>query len=899
MQVPETDVIWPYSLLKATENKSTSRTGLESGAASELVGVDGSVDGGLKPFPGFRELYRFAPETAVGTFGLSGWSGSNPYTGAAHRSKVVDFWSFSVIAGASTRVWGFVYVVRRPSNLVTPECNDNYDLLMDFEAPNGTTTPSWKTVILKEGLPDAGVLSNTGKAVMSVESTGKAVYVFIRGRAPIAVYFRATDTSTTDAILVPEAGPGKRINAKNYGSDFGPSATHANADFPNPTTAGLAPGSVVFAYTSHNSGASLSTISNFATAPQLPGGSYSLAVQYEDSRSGRKSQICNNVDMSFTSPHRIFVDGNVDNTKFDTVNIYRSVRTDNAAGAYTGGILQLEASITIFPASASNYDINDTQADAIIAGTPPTGTNITYWRYAYQLTDSALVMQDVFLNKPSFYETMPKGGAGALFDSTMLVGNISESPGDLTGTGETRWSSSTDESVELFTARGEYRPSNVGDAVTVFKRTGQIMAGFTRNGVQFFSKDNGFIRVVAAHAGYGVVGPYAAATVGPVTYYLNYRGLKAIYPDGRLDDVQAIDDLVIDEWYSGTTGAQELTKVSMAFDPATLCLYILNPTRANVALFWFSTGSVTELQDMDFSKVTQGWWKDTDGQLVPRALLLKNAPFPDAVTNTSFRPAVYMPCRTYGDKAYPDPSADPPVYMLEFEGDHLADISSQTANTFQQYDGSCTRQTYTNQGIELRAAGNNPFGAGSAASAARQIGSWVYGLNGATKGDKGIIYDATSSYVRIYFPAGNAKTWDVVALDPIYFKWVGSPLRTSEDKAEEFVVKQPSSMGCVFSDVKVNVGKEIDYRQWRALLYRENDEDPLISVYPTNPDGTEVNKSIVRGDSPNWAAFGKHGYLGQWFTPGVEIHLPNVEYRLVGVQVKGRMLPTDRTRRTF
>jgi hypothetical protein len=55
----------------------------------------------------------------------------------------------------------------------------------------------------------------------------------------------------------------------------------------------------------------------------------------------------------------------------------------------------------------------------------------------------------------------------------------------------------------------------------------------------------------------------------------------------------------------------------------------------------------------------------------------------------------------------------------------------------------------------------------------------------------------------------------------------------------------------------------------------------------------------VRGDSPNWAAFGKHGYLGQWFTPGVEIFLPNVEYRLVGVQVKGRMLPTDRTRRTF
>lgn len=888
MQVPETDVIWPYSLLKATENKATSRTGIPASSTSELVGVDGSVDGGLKPFPGFRELYRFAPETATG------WSGSNPYAGAAHRCKVVDFWSFSVIAGSSTRVWGFVYVVRRPSDITTPACNDNYDLLMDFEAPNGTTTPSWKTVILKEGMPDAGLLSNTGKAVMSVESTGKAVYVFVRGSAPIAVYFRATNATTTDATVIASAGPGKRINSVNSG-EFQTNTEHANASFPNPTTAGLAPGSVAFGYSGLAAGAaSVASISNYATAPKLPAGTYSLAVQYEDSRSGRKSQICNNVDMTFTGEHRIFVDGNVDTSKFDTVNIYRSVRTGNAAGAYTGGILQLEARITIFPAADSTYDITDAQADTIIAGTPPTGTNIIYWRYAYQLTDSALVMQDVFLNKPSFYETMPKGGAGALFDSTMLVGNISESPGDLTGTGETRWSSSTDESVELFTARGEYRPSSVGDAVTCFKRTGQMMAGFTRNGVQFFSKDNGFIRVVAAHAGYGVVGPYAAATVGPVTYYVNYRGLKAVYPDGRLDDVQAIDDLVIDEWYSGTTGAQELTKVSMAFDPATLCLYILNPTRANVALFWFSTGSVTELQDMDFSKVTQGWWKDTDGQLVPRALLLKNAPFPDAVTNTSFRPAVYMPCRTYGDKAYPEPNVTPPVYLLEYDEAHVATITTQGALTFQQYDAACTRQSYN--GIELQTGSANPFVATTAAMAARQIGSWVYAAD--EKGGKGIIYDATTTYVRIYSTT-TGRTWTDVILDPIYFRWVGSPLRLSDDKTEDFIVKQPSSMGCVFSDVQVNTVKEGTYRQWKALLYRENDDAPLLTAYPTSPGGTVVSKSIIRGDSPNWASFGKHGYLGNWFTPGVEIALSNVEYRLIGVQVKGRMLPTDRTRRTF
>jgi hypothetical protein len=890
MQVPETDIIWPYSLLKITESKATSRTGVMPGFAAELVGVDGSVEGGIKPFPGFREMHRFAPETALG------WALSNHYENKAHRCKVVDFWSFSVIAGASTRVWGFVYVVRRPSDLETPACNDLYDLMMEYEAPNGSTTPSWKTVILKEGMTDAGLLSNNGKAVMSVETTSKAVYVFIRGSAPRAVYFRAENSTTTSVTVIPNAGPGKRINGKNFGSDFSSNSTYALADFPDPINESNAPGSVVFAYTSHNpTGSHLETVSNLSSAPLLPGGSYSLAVQYEDSRSGRKSQICNNVDMTFSNPHRIFITGVVDSSRFDTVAIYRSVKTDNAAGAYTGGILQLEARVAI-----DDFDITYEEANTIIAGTPPTGGSIKYWRYAYQLTDSALVMQDVFLNKPSFYETMPKGGAGALFDSTMLVGNISESAGDLTGTGETRWSSSTDESVELFTARGEFRPSNVGDAVTVFKRTGQMMAGLTRNGVQFFSKDNGFIRVVAAHAGYGVVGPYAAATVGPVTYYVNYRGLKAVYPDGRLDDVQAVDDLIIDEWYSGTTGAQELTKVSMAFDPATLCLYILNPTREQAVQFWFSTGSVTELQDTGFAKVTGGWWKDTDGQLVPRALFLKNAPFPDAVTNTSFRPAVFMPCRTYGDKTYPDPSAEPPVYMLEYAGDHMAQVGAQVSTTFQQYDASCTRQTYTNKGLRLSSASSNPFGAGTNLLAMRQIGSWVYCLSGGAKGEKGIIYDAGPSWVTIYVPSESLlKSWDIVALDPIYLKWVGNPLRMSEDKAEEFVVKQPSSMGAVFSDVKVNVGKEIGPRQWKALLYRENDKEPLMAAYPTNSAGSEVEKSILRGDSSHWAAFGKHGYLGQWFSPGVEIFLPNVEYRLVGVQVKGRMLPTDRTRRTF
>jgi hypothetical protein len=97
----------------------------------------------------------------------------------------------------------------------------------------------------------------------------------------------------------------------------------------------------------------------------------------------------------------------------------------------------------------------------------------------------------------------------------------------------------------------------------------------------------------------------------------------------------------------------------------------------------------------------------------------------------------------------------------------------------------------------------------------------------------------------------------------------------------------------------VTTGKEGDYRYWYGGIYRENEHDPILEGAPKSPAGVLINKSIERGDTPNWIAFGKHGILGQWFFPFVETWVPNLKYRLVGVQVKGRILPTDRTRRNL
>jgi hypothetical protein len=906
MQVPETDIYWTYSLLNASESRASAHTGTPAGSMAELVGIDGTNNGGLLPFPGFREVYRFAPENAPDSGSSPSvlnyayrFSIANPYTNKAHLSRVVDFWAFSLVAGASTRVYGYVYVIRRPNNMATPSCVNTYDLMMDYYAPQSAGS-AWSTIVLQQGMSDGGILADGGKAVMSVETTGKAVYVFRRGVSPIAVYFKtATGPTSTSATVVDPAGPGKKIAGSPYngtadGAFNSSSSTHSLASLPDPTASPNPPCS--FKVCSHNgtSGTKIASIPNITTSALLTAGSYSFALQLEDSRSGRKSQLSTNVDIVLSASRHVWVDGVYDSSRFDTLNVYRSVRTEGSAGVYTHGILQLEAQITL-----SSYVVTD--ANFPWASTPTGyGADSKNFRYAYQLKDAALVMQDVFLDKPSYSETMPKGGAGALLDGTMLVGNISESASDLTGTGETRWSASGADSPELFTAAGIYKPSNVGDAVTCFRRTGQIMSGFTRNGVQFFNKDNGFVRVLAAHQGYGITGPYAAATVGPVTYYLNYRGLKAVYPDGRLDDVQAINQVVSDEWYSGTTGAQELSKVSIAFDPSTLCLYLLNPTRQQAVQFWFATGVVSELQDMSFGKVSQGWWEDSDGQLVPRAMFLFNAPYPDAVTNTSYRPALYMPCRTYGDKKYPESNVGTQVSMFDANAVRNPSTAvSVSSHTYSYYDSTCT--------LKSSIAGSkitNLFD-GTVSTAARLVGMWVYVLwpqaDVTLDGNKARVIDADKDYLYLDREIQAPGKTIYVVLDPMYVKVMPAPLRTTDQKDEEFVVKQPSSLGLVMTDVAYTAGTNLapyaDY--WVARVYRENETNSVLNAYPTNPDGTSVQHAIIRGDSPNWAAFGKHGILGQWFLPCVETFLANVKYRLVGLQVKGRMLPTDRTRRTY
>ena len=48
---------WPYPVMETTLDKRLEKPGVQQGMASELTGVDGRSEGGLKPFPGFRKVH--------------------------------------------------------------------------------------------------------------------------------------------------------------------------------------------------------------------------------------------------------------------------------------------------------------------------------------------------------------------------------------------------------------------------------------------------------------------------------------------------------------------------------------------------------------------------------------------------------------------------------------------------------------------------------------------------------------------------------------------------------------------------------------------------------------------------------------------------------------------------
>lgn len=155
---------WMYSTMDTTLDKRVERTGVPYGMASEMTGVDGRIEGGLKPFPGFKKVHTL--------------TNLQSQTNHTYKSIVTDFRAIDFRIGSEHYGYGFVYRATRPA--APTLC----DVFIDYW---DSANQSWTYCVkLMDGA------SVTGQ--FDVQVSGRFVYCFLEGRSPSLFYVEATRT---------------------------------------------------------------------------------------------------------------------------------------------------------------------------------------------------------------------------------------------------------------------------------------------------------------------------------------------------------------------------------------------------------------------------------------------------------------------------------------------------------------------------------------------------------------------------------------------------------------------------------------------------------------------------------------------------------------------------------
>jgi hypothetical protein len=913
------EINWPYSFNEVSQDKSTWRSSCKS-PIWELAGIDGTVTGALNPHPGMKEAWVFRYDLiSAGEFG-----GTNPFSADPARATIVDFWPFTCKVGTNSMTYGVVY-------LACPFGSVGQMHLL-IEGYNTATSSYYQSVIQKNinapgdpayvtCCPQANtnyILTPNENRLLSVVSTPRVVYVFASGGDPYAITF---PSSGSPALSITTAGPGIKPKG-NWSStattNFVPTGPGATTQLPDPVVSGNPPGSFCV-YSSSASGSApaagwFDTVVRWNTATSQKAGDYAFAVQFEDSRTGRRSQLSDSVAVTFSGNDRKFTTvGVVDSNKYDTVKIWRSVRTTNAAGVFAAGILQLES---VF--KASDYSISP--------ASPTYSAGVVSWAYAVQKDDRQLVMQDTFQDKPAFLSVMPRGGVAASYQNQMFVSGIQGTAPDtsdqMNSVGEIRWSSATDGSYELFNPRGRWTPEIHGNDPIVFKQAGQVLLGLSRSRVFFIMRDGAFVRVSTAHNGYGVVNPYAAEEIGPMVYYITKQGMRVVYPDGRLDEVGAIDWLITNDW------KDDLECLSMAYDSGTSALYLLNPVKDKAVVFWFSSGMCSEMHYFPFKKCARGNFPSSSANPAGRtsdcALFLLS---PDvsmvpaynplqpedpfnvyALEIDSHRPRLMRIADSGTDRCHvpPLPTEEGVHYGL-IDGDAPRNFD---ARTFSQLNSQLYEVTLVDfpdiwltdtsiVGSYFFVNSDGTIGGGADDLCSFKIVSW------------GKPTGSTTSFLLI--PAEPDDVFRTVkgaptniayaTINPVVLKIGTSSMPGIKPEVGFLTNKEVSSMGMLFQGVSLsqlasgNGAVGFRFARWYGGLFQADEPNPYSVSCATNTDKTTIIQTVTNGGSPIHANFNKKLDLFQSVT--MFMLVAGFDCRVLAMNVRGRILETERSKNSY
>lgn len=884
-----------YQTIATAQDRRAARPSVQAPFSHELTGVDSSTEGGLRPFPGFKAVHCLG--------------GLNPAWRVNGTEQVVEVFCRSFLIGEQSYGYGFIYRVRRKDGATgTSAC----DVYADYYSAQ---TGRWYfSEGVKTGIPLPPEMDPVNGRQMSVSVWGRFIYVFIEDQEPRILYASPTIGYLT---VVSNTGPGKQPTL------LGPEKAGALGSL---TDTGGRPGVGQVFLTEYKPsevglglGSGTDTVGSSGTFIQqadentvlLEPGDYAFAFVLYNSQNGRRSALSevaqarkSDFDPDSSGPAdpvslRAALEICWDPTLYDQAYVYRSVRVQSAGGTFVASILQLDNIIDLENYETSNNPLGNGYKQAI------------YW---YELEDKQLVFQDVFTDRTTFDEELPKGGASIWYENTMLVSTIrSPEPSSseenrkfdaIRGVGELRWSSLVYVGPEMFPPENRYIPDLPSNSMVGFRQIGPNVVGLSRERQYMIRKEGTDLKVVPMHEGFGVISQHAMETVGSMLYFISDKGMKSTDSSGQLDDVKSINGVILEEW------AGNLDTVCMAFDPTMSVLFILNPETEEAYLQWFNTGGFTRLEDMRFRFCARGRW--------PRDFTLDMADLATATpgsTNTGYKNFLSERAMFFDNKpgnSDSDTTGASNWIWKVYVADYLRENEQSTG----LHAGRSRRSMLPFSGDSLfemavDKSGNtlNFVVPGSTELSNDCIGGKVYVVwsqNEALIGRKATILNVNLSGTSLEVLSAESseltglKAGDVVGISPVCFRWVGSPLNfvpQEEDPNFNFGwVQHMDSMGAVFSDVIFDRDDQLDEQTFMAQAYRGSEEEPANTAVPRSG-------SIQDHESVYYAAFGttgasaKYGVNGVCLTPGLQIAIPDIDFRLLGIIVTGNALSTRRTQK--
>lgn len=625
---PEQD--WHYDLTRAsvTQNKSVQRTGIpvaQVGECAELVGVDLRTKGEVRMFPGFKAI------NMLGVGESDDPATTYTFASPARTDDIYKVVPVSVRIGAEFNIHGFVWFEDDTAAKQIRAWWQWRDTI-GVADEDAVATPT-EDVDRLSLLTTANYVDGERPSV-SVTPQGRLLYVWVKGQPPVLWYTKRKPVSgggsSSSSSVSGGVGPGDFVSVieSDTGPGPRPAAPAVTLDFlswPNIRNGGNPIPIVEFPFYDPTTDAWDPTqVIDWAPEDILDPGAYTFAYRLRDSQTGRVSPISEVAavyprdfeervpfqrswvdpggtgvavwDLEYRSvpvPQRpSFVASNLDNTKWDEIEILRSVGSIGVGNITATTVLRRDSRRDLpEPLGGSSSSVSGG------VSFPSTGEFVDF------INDQSLVLQPQYRDAALFDEEPPNAGAVALYRGSAYASDVSAPLQELAfeNVEEFRYSSLSESSIELFPVDNRYVSKlNPAQPIIGWQELGDTLIGFSPVSLFEVTISDVFAVFREMHQNKGLVGPDAKCSYASSVLYVSREGMKELATNGALVSINAFNTKIREDW------AGKLTRVSMAVDEQTSCIYTLNPETEEALCLWTETRLSSELHRLPFEFVAEG-----------------------------------------------------------------------------------------------------------------------------------------------------------------------------------------------------------------------------------------------------------------------------------------------------